>query len=429
MSAPKRRFRVFLACCVVSVHVAAPAAAAVDSFTDTTVVTGLNIPTAMEFAPDGRLFVAEKGGSLRVVKNGSLLTAPFVALTVETASERGLLGVAFDPNFSTNRFVYLYYTRAAAPIKNRVSRFRASATNPDVVEPGSEVVILDDIASDAGNHNGGATHFGIDGKLYIGVGDGGTTHTNSQSLTTLSGKLLRINPDGTIPSNNPFVSTAGARGEIWAMGLRNPYTFGVDPVSGKIHINDVGENTYEEINAGAAGANYGWPTCEGPQETGVGACTSTAFTYPIASYTHAVGRAITGGAFYRGNSFPGMYTGVYFFSDYLGGFIKYLDASNHVADFRTASGPVDLKVGPDGALYYASITTGAIISISYAGAPGSACDLNQDGTTNIVDVQGMVNQAIGVTPCSADINKDGACNIIDVQRIVNAALGGACVSP
>jgi glucose/arabinose dehydrogenase len=126
------------------------------------------------------------------------------------------LGIAFDPAFATNRFIYLYYTRAGSPVKNRVSRFTPSATNPDVVEPGSEVIILDNIASDAGNHNGGAIHFGLDGKLYVGVGDGGSFPNNGQSLSTLSGKLLRINSDGSIPSDNPFVGTSGARAEIWA---------------------------------------------------------------------------------------------------------------------------------------------------------------------------------------------------------------------
>ena len=161
---------------------------------------------------------------------------------VTTNSERGLLGIAFDPNYATNRYVYLYYTRATPSIKNRVSRFTASVANPDLVTAGSEVVLLDDIPSDAGNHNGGAVHFGLDGKLSIATGDGGQTSANSQSLATLAGKLLRLNPDGTIPADNPFVGTAGARGEIWARGLRNPFTFGIDPTTGKIHINDVGQN-------------------------------------------------------------------------------------------------------------------------------------------------------------------------------------------
>src|SRR6185436_15595160 len=143
--------------------------------------------------------VAEQAGHLRVIKNGTLLPTDFVTLSVASNSERGLLGIAFDPNFAANRFIYLYYTRSTSPIKNRVSRFTASASNPDFAQSGSEVVILDNIGSDAGNHNGGAIHFGLDGKLYVAVGDGGSNSSNSQSLGTLSGKLLRINSNGTVP--------------------------------------------------------------------------------------------------------------------------------------------------------------------------------------------------------------------------------------
>jgi glucose/arabinose dehydrogenase len=326
-------------------------------FQESLVTGGLTSATAMEFAPDGRLFVSEKDGRLRVVKNGVLLPTPFLTLSVATESERGLLGIAFDPNFATNRFVYVYYTRSTPTIKNRVSRFTASTVNPDIGEPNSELVILDEIASDAGNHNGGAIHFGLDGKLYIAVGDGGSTPSNSQSLNTLSGKLLRINPDGSIPSDNPFIGVPGARGEVWALGLRNPYTFAIDPVSGKIHINDVGQSTWEEVNLGAAGANYGWPVCEG-------VCGNPSYTNPIHTYGRSVGQAITGGAFYRGNQFPSLYTGSYFFSDYIGGWIKRMDTNNQVTDFwEPNNGPVDLKVGPDGALYYLSIFNGQVRKI------------------------------------------------------------------
>lgn len=317
----------------------------------------------MEFAPDGRLFVAEKAGRLRVIKNGTLLPQDFVTINVASNSERGLLGIAFDPNFAANRFVYVYYTRAfPAPIKNRVSRFTASALNPDRAQLNSEVVILDNIASDAGNHNGGAIHFGLDGKLYVAIGDGGANPNNSQSLATLSGKLLRINADGSIPPDNPFVGTAGALGEIWALGLRNPYTFAGDPLTGKIHINDVGGNAWEEVNLGAAGGNYGWPQCEG-------VCNNPPFIDPIHAYPHGTSAAITGGAFYRMNQFPSQYFGSYFFSDYLHGFIRRLDTNNQVSDFwNPGNGPVDLKVGPDGALYYLSIFDGAVYRIQAAGS-------------------------------------------------------------
>ena len=333
------------------------------TFVETQYVGGLATPTAMAFAPDGRLFVAEKGGALRVVSGGTLLSTPFLSVSVDTAGEQGLLGVAFDPSFSSNRFVYVYYSSLATG-QNRVSRFTASSANPNVAAAGSEVVLLDNITGTATNHQGGAIDFGADGKLYVAVGDDGVS-TDADELDTLRGKILRINSDGSIPADNPFVGVAGARGETWANGLRNPFSFAVDPGSARIHVNDVGEGTWEEVNALARGANYGWPTCEGPQGSGVGGCTSSAFTYPIHAYTHAVGRAITGGAFYRGSTFPAQYQGAYFFGDYLGGFIKWLDTANVVHDWRAAQSPVAIRIGSDGALYYASIGNGIIYRVQF----------------------------------------------------------------
>src|SRR5882757_2899964 len=174
------------------------AAALPSGFTQTVLASGLSNPTAMQFAPDGRLFVCQQGGQLRVIKNGALLPTPFVTLTVDSAGERGLLGVAFDPNFTTNNFVYVYYTATTPTIHNRVSRFTASVGNPDVAAGGSEVIIFDlNNLSSATNHNGGAIHFGPDGKLYIAVGENANP-ANSQSLGNVLGKILRINTDGTL---------------------------------------------------------------------------------------------------------------------------------------------------------------------------------------------------------------------------------------
>ena len=378
----------------------------------------------MEFAPDGRLFVLEQGGSVRVIKNGALLSTPFLTLTVSTDSERGLLGIAFDPNFSANRFVYLYYTRSTSPIKNRVSRFTASSTNGDVVQAGSELILLDNIASDAGNHNGGAIHFGADGKLYVAVGDGGTTHTSSQDFSSLSGKILRVNSDGSIPTDNPFFNQAGAQKEIWALGLRNPFTFAFDPTNGKLHINDVGQDTFEEINLGVKGANYGWPTCEGT-------CSDSNFTNPIYFYDHSVGQAITGGAFYRASEFPSQYNGVYFFSDYLRGFIHYLDSSNQEHDFTSAHSPVDLKVGADGALYYASIGDGQVYKIAFEN-PTPLSDLTAL-TASIATAQSKYNAAVegslaGQYPSPLKANLQSAINTASAitsassQSVVDAAV-------
>src|SRR5438045_3059974 len=192
-------------------------------------------PTAMAFAPDGRLFVCLQNGQLRVIKNGALLATPFVSLSVDSSGERGLPGVTFDPNFSSNQFVYVYYTTSASPIHNRISRFTA---NGDVATTGSEIALVDlENLSSATNHNGGAIHFGADGKLYAGVGENANS-ANAQTLSNRLGKILRYNSDGSIPTDNPFFNTAtGANRAIWALGLRNPYTFSFQPGTGRMFIN------------------------------------------------------------------------------------------------------------------------------------------------------------------------------------------------
>jgi glucose/arabinose dehydrogenase len=334
-------------------------------FTETQFGSNLNgSPTAMAFAPDGRLFVCLQTGGLRVIKNGTLLATPFVSLTVDSAGERGLLGVAFDPNFSTNQFVYLYHTIPGSPAHNRISRFTA---NGDVAAAGSEAIILDlNNLSSATNHNGGAIHFGPDGKLYVGVGEN-ANGSNAQTLGNRLGKLLRINSDGTIPSDNPFVSIAtGDNRAIWALGLRNPYTFAFQPGTGRMFINDVGESAFEEINDGIAGSNYGWPTTEGP-------ATDSRFRSPLFSYTHGststTGCAIIGGAFYNPpvNQFPSSYIGKYFFADLCTGWIRVLNpADNTASDFASGiSTPVGVALGPDGCLYYlAQGNSGQVFRIS-----------------------------------------------------------------
>jgi glucose/arabinose dehydrogenase len=214
--------------------------------------------------------------------------------------------------------------------------------------------------SGATNHNGGAIHFGADGKLYVAVGDN-ANGANSQNLATPLGKMLRFNDDGSIPNDNPFCTTPGnLTCAVWAYGLRNPFTFAVQPVTGRIHINDVGQVTWEEINLGAAGANYGWPDSEGPDNVG-------SFTGPLFTYKHSpaappgsgpggffVGNVIAGGTFYpTAGSFPAPYRGNYFFSDCGAGFIGMIDLANENAaySFGAASGcPVDMLVANDGAL-------------------------------------------------------------------------------
>lgn len=316
-------------------------------------------PTAMAFAPDGQLFVCLQDGHLRVIdRNGVLLASSFVTLTVDSNGERGLLGVAFDPNFASNHYVYVYHTVPGSPAHNRISRFTA---NGDVAVANSEFVVVDlDNLSSATNHNGGAIHFGPDGKLYVGVGEN-ANGANSQSLSNRLGKMLRINSDGTIPSDNPASfpgitgSTSGANRAIWAVGLRNPFTFAFQPGTTRLFINDVGQSTWEEINNGGAGSNYGWPTAEGPASP-----PNPNFRDPIFYYGHGssstTGCAIAGGAFYNPPvlQFPRSFVGKYFFADLCSGWIRVLNTSNNTAsDFASGiSSPVDLHVGPDGALYY-----------------------------------------------------------------------------
>ena len=258
---------------------------------------------------------------------------------------------------------------------NRVSRFTASSTNPDVAEPGSETFILNPIPSETGWHNGGAIHFGNDGKLYVAVGEG-HHEDNAQSLATLSGKLLRINADGTIPLDNPFYgSTSGNNRAIWSLGLRNPFTFDIQPTTGRIFINDVGENAYEEINEAwvgpnsglNAGFNFGWPATEGPHN-------DPRFHNPFHAYPQAGGDcAITGGSFYNPATvnFPPEYVGDYFFADYCAGWIKSIDlTTRQVSTFLTADGtrdPVDVKIADDGVMYYLARSTNTLRRVRYVG--------------------------------------------------------------
>ena len=338
-----------------------PKAAAAAGFTDSRFVGGLNNPTSMEFSPDGRLFVAEQDGNLRIIKNGELLSASFLKVTVSSSGERGLLGIAFDPGFATNGYVYVYYTATSPTIHNRVSRFTADPSNPDIALAGSERSILDlETLSSATNHNGGAIHFGKDGKLYVAVGDNANS-SNSQSLSTRLGKILRVNSDGSIPADNPFYNTSGARREIWALGLRNPFTFSFSSASGVMHVNDVGQSSWEEVNVGKAGANYGWPSCEG-------ACSNPSFVNPVYAYAHSGdGAAISGSAFYEGAQFPIEYKGSYFFGDYVAGFIRRLTPANQAVDFLSNTpGIVDIKIGSDGSLYYLTRASDEVHKVVYS---------------------------------------------------------------
>ncbi|NKI93560.1 PQQ-dependent sugar dehydrogenase [Rhizobacter sp. SG703] len=330
-----------------------------EGFTKTALVGGLTGATSFAQAPDGRIFVAQQTGEVRVIKNGVLLPTPFATLAnVNTeGSERGLGGIVLHPDFATNGWVYVYYTTNDGGTHNRISRFTA---NGDVAAgPPTALFGLPTLTTTM--HNGGAMHFGIDGKLYVGVGDGGLG-APAQDRTSLFGKMLRLNDDATIPTDNPYYGTnTGNARAVWAIGLRNPFTFAIRPSDGRIHINDVGQNTWEEIDVGIAGANYGWPNSEGPDNL------TAAFTAPLFTYRHTaatppgsaiggfiIGRCIAGGAFYPvGGSFPARFQGNYFFADFTTHEISRVDLSNGNAVYsfaKTVGEPVDLRVATDGAL-------------------------------------------------------------------------------
>jgi glucose/arabinose dehydrogenase len=342
---------------------------------NTTWVSGLSSATAFAQAPDGRIFISQQGGTLRVVKNGVLQTAPFLTLAVNQNGERGLLGVAFHPSFASNGYVYVYYTtdESTADVTgthNRISRFTA---NGDVAAANSELKLVDLPAlSTATNHNGGALHFGIDGKLYVAVGDNANS-SQAPDLSNPKGKMLRFNDDGTIPTDNPFFGTqTGLARAIWARGLRNPFTFAVRPSDGRIHINDVGEGTWEEINLGVPAANYGWPSSEG--QTSTAGISGPLFTYKHSAANPAgsgpggffVGFAIAGGAFYPANGpFPAPWKGAYFFADYVNNFVGAIDLANGNAAYafgNVSGGAVDMLAAADGSLLV--LTRSAIVRFS-----------------------------------------------------------------
>jgi len=328
---------------------------------------GTSLPngTAMAWSPDGRLFVAQLTGAIRVLKGGTLLPTPFHTVgdvNFVAGAERGLLGMCFDPGFSGNGFLYVYVTVASPAPHNAVRRLHVSAGSD--VSDGSETPILDleNLGPDM-MHMGGALAFGPDGKLYVGVGDNADANL-APSVNSHFGKILRLNADGSIPADNPtgFAGIAGvptgAFQSIWAIGLRNPFRFAFQPGSTRMYINDVGRDNWEEIDQGAAGLHFGWDVMERD-----GARQMPPFTDPVYQYGHMgtvpMGVAITGGVFYPSSGmFPSSFSGKYFFADFAG-WVAVLDPASpgSASTFLSGlSGPVDLSVGPDGALYVLTFT-------------------------------------------------------------------------
>lgn len=303
------------------------------------VTAGLTSPVFMtQPLDDGRVFVVEQAGRIRVVRNGAVQTTPFldIASRVGSGGERGMLSVAFHPQYATNRFFYVYFTALNGDI--RIERFTTMASNPELADPASSRLIIT-TPHPAGNHNGGLVAFGPDGMLWTGFGDGGGAGDpdgNGQNFNVVLGSMLRLNVNTTnpydIPPDNPFVGQAGRRAEIWAKGLRNPWRFAFDEPAGILYIADVGQDVREEVNArpySAGGLNYGWNRMEGfacfSPATG---CNQTGLTLPAIDYPNGAGGcAVTGGYVYRGPAIEGL-QGHYMYSDFCGRWLRSFRYSN-----------------------------------------------------------------------------------------------------
>jgi glucose/arabinose dehydrogenase len=278
---------------------------------------------------DPRLFIVEQTGRILIVRDGQLRATPFLDIRSKTRSggERGLLSVAFHPNYAANGFFFVNYTDTQG--NTQIERYRVGS-DPDVADPDSAKRILS-IAQPQGNHNGGLSLFGPDGMLWIGTGDGGGANDpqgNGQRRTTLLGKMVRIDVDGgdpyAIPADNPFVNQDDILPEIWALGLRNPWRFAFDRATGLLYIADVGQNRIEEMNAvpfARGGYNFGWNIMEGSECFRTPDCQQTGLTLPVAEYDHSQGCSVTGGYVYRGSRIPSA-VGHYFFSDYCEGWVR-----------------------------------------------------------------------------------------------------------
>ncbi len=290
---------------------------------------GFTRPIYVAHAGDGsnRLFVVEQAGRILVMRDGKTLSIPFLDIRdrIESGGEKGLLSVAFHPQYKENgRFFVNYTARKEGVLTTVIAEYRVSLNNPDLADRAEKIIL--EVEQPFGNHNGGLNKFGPDGFLYIGLGDGGAAGdplNNGQNLETLLGKILRIDVDSrepyAIPSDNPFVGRANAQGEIWAYGLRNPWRFSFDRCTGRLFAGDVGQNRLEEIDLIEQGKNYGWRVMEGSQcYDPPTLCNTQGLELPIAEYDHSLGCSVTGGYVYRGTQYPAL-IGHYLFGDYCSG--------------------------------------------------------------------------------------------------------------
>lgn len=404
----------FLLCFLPQAGRAAPAFADSGFVLETVARLPAYQPVGIAWAPDGAMFIWQDNGVVRVLKGDSLLPDPFIDLRprVNTVNDRGLLGLALDPDFAANGYVYLLYTYEengnpgdAKPKTGRLTRVTADPANRYRAVPGSETLLLgaigqapcrdhlagsDCIGADSDSHGVGTLRFGMDRKLYVSIGDGASYHyvdtlaLRSQDLNRYEGKILRINPDGSAPGDNPFDDgTQSIRSKVYAYGLRNPYRFGIDPASGELYIGDVGWGAYEEINRGR-GANFGWPCFEGAAphkgyQVKFDACRSLSrdsVTFGVQTYGRAVGNSVIGGTFNSADQYPKKYAGDFFFADFGKGTLFRMPFGADgkplppVVFMTSAQSPVSVERGPDGRLYYVSLSTGEVRRIGvFAGDP------------------------------------------------------------
>jgi glucose/arabinose dehydrogenase len=362
---------------------AARAASAVDPFVDTTATSALKQPIALAQLPNHKLLVAQKGGALVLVAGKSKRT--LATVPVCDGGEMGLLGIALDPAFASNGYIYLYRTKAApggcGGPGGRFNQIVRVTMTGETIDLSSLTELLTGIRTDTGAHNAGALRIGPDGKLYASVGDtalgdnqggpGDSTNPYAQDLGSLNGKILRINLDGSVPADNPFVGMPGARPEIFALGFRNPFRMGFDKATGRLWVGDVGDFTLEELDIVVSAGNYGWPHCEGTLPAG---CEQPGDIPPVFAYPHtgpgALGSSILGGDF-APQGFGG-FDGHYFFGDFIAGKLYYsaLNGTRDAlsGDIGTAvtgvgqfyGGPVDIVFERDRALYYTQFNPGEI---------------------------------------------------------------------
>ena len=347
--------------------------------------SGFNSPVSMAHAGDERLFIVERPGTISILDGeGNTLSEPFLAIQgrILSGGERGLLGLAFHPQYAQNGQFYVNYTRTGDGA-TVISRFNVTSEDPNVADPDSELIILT-IAQPFSNHNGGGITFGPDGYLYIGMGDGGSggdPQDNSQNPLTLLGKMLRIDVDNgepySIPEDNPFFGDDFHLDEIYALGLRNPWRFAFDSQNGDLWIADVGQNAWEEINRQEGGTpggqNYGWRCYEGFEEFNLEDCQDiSAYTMPVAVYGRGVGCSVSGGTVYRGTAIDGL-IGAYIYADYCFDNIWTITVDsngNYVNEIITTSGinnTVGIFEGSDHELYLISLNSGNIHKITGAG--------------------------------------------------------------